>query len=74
MEWTHVPVQGTNTGSPPHLPKRLTLPLNELWNQGIDPSTRQQVLRILSHVAAKQTLAAATRLTKPLEAREANDE
>lgn len=74
MELTHVALQGTNTGSPPRPPKRVTLPLNQLWNQGVDQSTRQQVLRILSHAAARQTLAAATRLTKPLEPREANDE
>jgi len=74
MELTHVRVQGTNTGPPPRPPKSLTLPLNQLWNRGIDPSTRQQVLRILSYAAAKPSRGVETPLTNPLETREVSDE
>jgi hypothetical protein len=74
MELTHVPVQGTNAGPPPRPPKNVTLPLNQLWNQGIDPSLRRQVLRLLSHAAARSILGVEAPLTKPLEPREVSDE
>lgn len=66
MELTHVRVQGTNPGSPPRLAQAITLPLDQLWSRGIDPKTREQVLRVLSRVAAP--------IVMPLRSREARNE
>jgi len=74
MELTYVAVQGRNRGPPPRAPKNLTVPLNQLWNLGVDQKTRHQVLRILSRVAATPTTEVATCLAKPHTITEASDE
>jgi hypothetical protein len=74
MEWTYVTFQGRNSGSPPRPLKAQALPLKQLWSQGIDPATRQQLLLILSRAAAKAALEGATLLAKPHQPMEASDE
>jgi hypothetical protein len=74
MELTYVAVHGTNAGPPPRLSKPISLPLNQLWTQGVLPNTRQQILQILSRAAGKSIQVVATPLTKPLEPREVSDE
>ncbi len=39
---------------PPRQPNAVTIPLAELWQSGINQSTRQQVLQVLSRIASGQ--------------------
>jgi hypothetical protein len=74
MEMTHANVQGPNNCPPPRSPKPVTLALHQVWNQGLPPETRQQVLQILSLAAARHAQADSNKLTTPLDNKEANDE
>lgn len=53
MELTHVSIHGTNTGAPPRRAKTTSLPLTHLWKEEISQETRNQLLRVLSQIAAE---------------------
>ena len=52
---------------PPRPAKPLTLPLDQLWSQGLGPNIRQQVLRKLTQIAGRT-------MTPPFSQKEVNDE
>jgi len=74
MEMTYANVQGPNNRPPPRSPKPVSIPFHQVWNQGLPPDTRQQVLRLLSLATARLAQADNNELTTPLTNKEANDE
>ncbi len=71
---THVTVHGSNVRPPPRPRQAIILPLKQLWEEKLPQDTRQKVLRILSLAAANRIAPRNTKLTAPLDNKEASDE
>lgn len=70
---THVFVQGANC-PPPRQATAVAIPLADFWTQGIDPDARQELLQVLSRIAAKRLTSMSPQVELIANGKEVSDE